>query len=702
MFTIVSTCLALALLPPGRLVRAGAEVEAIGAELGQRIEISSRLANEMLYIENGAASPGERLVALAHALNASLTTQDYIETVARTAHDLKAIHAKRTSVRAAWIASRLKYAADYRLKRGGHDLNRQSLEREIDRESKAWGDVMSGRVRAPTEVMGIGNLLPCEQLLEALVFRIGERNLAAIPSGELRVYEDAVLPGSHSLPEFADLVSQYRSALRKLAVSGLSDRAAEEVKELNPNLAQLLGVFREDINPTRCRLVVDAGPVGMGIHLDIYEHTGRLMDSAYLWVFDKQPFLGGNQIADNAVGTTADTRVPLGPSELDGVRVMLGGHPTAARDWFSSPDKHEPLDLFARAAVSNLIAGSSGRCVVADVPDEFLTIAARCVTRGSLNCSGFRTLLEQCEGYERVDLGGDTVWRPTDPEYTESRRANRVSLARYTKQLMENGANIERLRAKAFHEGFPGVWEWAGSWVLSARNLSHMPNGSSGVSAKMYAVLGGISDSAWDELEAGATRTASQLGITEELLQLFDDESTSAQSDSRALSDLDKHPAELYTTLGIGDTPISLRKLTRRVVQKWTLGGNSGRGWSPIDRLPGTFPFVSEDPVSGNLTPSRGDFEAKCSARFGFRFAVEDDVDVVIGLPQGCSLSRRLSVTRRDVTQDMGYGDLPQDLRDQIWAIACDTARRTAAKERQQLTTGQGQQTGGLSRVPPP
>lgn len=685
------------------IVTAASVVQSLGAALGRRVEIPAKLGKEMLYIEAGTATPEVRLKALASALHASLIYERDSYRILRTASDLRAIHDGRTAERKSWMRIGLQRAAQFRSARLGSGPTANNLQQEIEREAKSYDDLLQRRTRLPHDYFGMADLLPCQLLLEGCAQRLGPTALAEVPTGESRVFESEPTQTALKLPDVSDLIEHYRVTMAQLGQLGIPETALRLASERAMALGLTSCMTGAFAGPLLTRLVSSSTPRGIGVELELYGMSGNLVDSASIPLSELEPLVSSLQ-AEDKLKSRDSIRISVGDDAQNAAHFFqqLGGK---LGDMYSHPDQSEPLDFFVKAAVSWLVHDSLAKCVVADVPDDFADIAARCVNKGVLNCTAFLWNLKYSEGFEKVEVAGASVWRPTDPEYVEAHRTDRVALGKYARLLARaDGESKVRLQARLCHEGFPGEWAFGGWWLHAYEDATHTRPPMSNITLSMYRLLGGVSDGLWDRLEAGESLTAGQLGVTEELKQLLAGNSLTVQAGEVPITDLDKHALELYRGTAISETPISLRKTTARVVQRWMPGAQppTNLPWAPAESLSRLFPFARADIQSGEVLTARGDFEERCERHFAVYFANQENLDLRITLPKGCCLTGRFYSQAKDI-QSTGYAELPQAVKDQIWQTACSMAQRDVQQLRKDALDGHSKsQATSTSALPPP
>lgn len=656
----------------GRIVSAAAEIASISSAMGRSVGITPSLAREMLFVQGGSARPEVLLNAVAAAVHASVVDKGATLLIMRTPSDSKAIRAGLVAERTRCIAAARKRIAAFRREHLPNGLREDDLAEEYRRETTRFDDELYGRKRSAPEEYALQQLLPCAQLLDDLVDRIGIEVLAAVPSGTPVVFESDPGPGVAALPDCSDLLADYQASMAPLeaVISGDAPGARPEWWQFGDVSNSRIGLVR---------LRVRAGSDFIAFDLELYDSSGRLQDKALFDATASRPLILGASDSGRVFGVANAVRIPVTAEvQPDGHLMDLG----SATPFYLSPDRVEPLNLFTNAAVASLVAGDDAGCVVADVPDSFLFTAARCIKAGELNCTAFRELVQSYEDFEKVTPPGATVRRPTDPEYVEAHRADRKSVARYARDLTESQSPKTRTRGRLFHEGFPAVWSWAGPWSNAADSISRSTDDADQhISPGLYAVIGAISGGGWDELQAGSRLTAGDLGIVPELTQfLIGDPRVSPTAAAPKVDLYQQHPIDLYRGTDLARTAISLRSGKQRVVSAWPPKGKDTSDipgfWASADSVMRMFPFRSFDPSTGGPAQTRQQFEQDCANEYNLRFGTEDSTDIVIALPKGYSVTMRLSSTFGDLGPAVTFADFPQALKDQIWQRGCENARK--------------------------
>ena len=188
--------------------------------LGTKIRVSPGVRGCLAYLEPHGAPASVALRTLGKALHASVVVTPGEWTLEITAEDRKALEAARVAERASWVQAKMDAVERFRVARlKGRDAGTTILA-EVERTSRILREVMAGR-DVPPDPNFASDLLPSEGLLLKLVRAIGTDEIAAVPNGEVRVWEEDVpVPGAQPLPPHQAALDAYEKAVG--AVRGTS------------------------------------------------------------------------------------------------------------------------------------------------------------------------------------------------------------------------------------------------------------------------------------------------------------------------------------------------------------------------------------------------------------------------------------------------------------------------------------------------
>ena len=697
-----------------KLVLAGAEAAALSASLGRPVRIAPGIGREMLYVRAGAAKPMAMLSALARALHASIVQSPAGFAIRRTKADLAELLARRTAAREDWFGVTESRLSTYRRPFGGSPPA-SAIQGALALERKRMDDLMAGvgtgRVPLSPEFY-VWNLLPSATLLDAWIKRIGPRDLAEIPTGEVRVYETDPGPGALELPDSPELLAAYSATISNLRDSGLHDAPAPQINgytEPGTSHYHLPPAFTvasaEQAQPVLARLSVRAGTGSINCWLELYDRSGERLDDAVLNAAPEPPYVNDVDLIAATQALSGDTQIVLSKEAQAAARFGFTGMLDRVLPLVERPDLNEPLDPYVGPAIAAMVSDTGA--VVVDVPDDLLSTTRQCVRNGLLSPGALRLLLKNAGTFEETTVQGIRVLRPIDPEYVEGRRADRVRLAKYAKGFLSAGVLETRARTQLYHEGYPNMWAFAARWADGADSLSRTPHGIVGngqgrqieyAQPNVLAFLGCISDADWDALEAGKTLTIEQMGLAKELEQLLSLGASTSAADQQTPYLYQEHPAEALRDQGPGSVTISIPKTANAVFRAW----DPRRGetaflnvWIPRDRLLSLY-HARRDAI-GHLSLDRAETEQLNAKRFDLRFAMENVEEVAVRLPHGLVIRARLSATYTDQSGVETYADLPQDVKDRIWQNESTAAQRKAPTQE----PGQGPKPVGTG-IPPP
>ncbi len=152
-------------------------------------------------------------------------------------------------------------------------------------------------------------------------------------------------------------------------------------------------------------------------------------------------------------------------------------------EWFSQPDKAEPLNQFVAEAIEALVARESEKPCVVVAPDSLLTTVPDYVVNGEVNMDALVRSMTERLGFEHVESGGWSVWRPRDLQWSEACQGNRKVLTQFISEVKKNGPQLRSYcamfaRASEFPLGLSksgnGPCANADTWVSTAAGYTSL------------------------------------------------------------------------------------------------------------------------------------------------------------------------------------------------------------------------------------
>ena len=667
---LVTFFFCVAIKPVNGLMTAGEAARRLSAELGMAVRIDRALSSDIVFIDPHGVDPKVEVRAIGSALEASVTKDGAGLVIRRTNEDSAKIFAARLEERKKAIAARLIAVEKFRsvgLRGGISEAITEGLEarnREVNAE-------MHGK-EGPTVIdFQLGQLMPAEGLLEAVMRRIGSDQLARIPVGEVAVFEDHPKLDAKPLPDYQDLIGRYQTDADELASYKLGNNIATA---RSPFFGGDLDIIGRPIEaPKRLRLEVRSTTSGLGCTLDIYDAPGRRVDGAGFGVsFGDLAFIRDILISEQK-GVKPET-IQAPPETLAACAFEAAPRAKDWPAWYLDPEHVEPLKPMAEWLLERMAAQSAGKCFVLCATDGLFAQIPQCIHNGRLYVSLFeRRLSGGAALIERTENADSVVWRYTYPEYTEATTAVRSVLGQFARSARSAGGPGFRSIATLLHDGsremsyLPRLWEMRSlQGYFSWRYDGNMDFES-------YRLVGAITDQDWQLLASGAALSVEHLGIGKELTELFAQGGHPPHSPEQ-LPDLYRHAEELFDTGSVGRTQVSMRSASRNMIRLVPGKGAEGEAWAPIGVLSS---FGRQRAVGdGRLALSRDQFESNIDRMGRYRLGRASTIDLIIWLPHGCVIELDGPIFHVDTTTDsaLSYADVPSGVRDDIWQFSCDAA----------------------------
>jgi hypothetical protein len=684
---------------PALVLSAGAEVRRLSSSLGERVSITGSLDKEVLFVDARGEPPQVELRAVAASLHASVVQIRSGISIVRTSADRKALDARRTEERLGWLQRCLEVQRKFRTTHLASPTDSESIVKFARSQAEERRDFLGHKTHEHGNFsLTAEQLLPSGVLLEKLVERLGLKMLAAIPTGEGRVWESNPTGASVlQLPECSDLLGEFNTHQEALSATPVPDG-------LKPDLQMLLipELWKLGTPPVvRLRISCTCLPNLLSFKLEGGDALGNVRARAHFLARPTDYWFNSSEIADRLHRAGLEKPVSLSPEELkeDGISPIPPGSPLP--DWEIRPDIHEPLGYLVAKAVTGTEEGIPQKCFVADMADSFFVLANDATKDGVLDVRQFQALVLQTEPYEQVDDKDALIWRPIDPEAVEGARADRKVLSDFmrSKQQGEPITTYESAklcRASARLQSQLGV-TWLRFWWEETK---HEWQSREILTPPELFMLGGINEIRWGSLLGGQTLTANDLGIRDDLSRLLTSDRIYLTSGEASLPEDMRHAVDTLGDSDPGDVRLFVHPTEQQMVMDWH-DDRLPHFWHPLDiqllAYDGRIQ-ASYDPGTdtASLTSSRQDYEASLSG-WKFRFGTLASGVLTIEFPHSCYRQIPLAGTVSEPTPILEYADIDPAIKDKIWQLAQRAAierslksGRAAERLRQSTTQGGG------------
>jgi hypothetical protein len=666
--------------PAGRVFRVDSYLDTLAGKLGKQISVQPSLGKKLVFVSNLEAPPAELLAALAIAVHGSLTTVADGVRLDRTVEDLKTLKTAEIKERAFWFQARLDEIAKFRKGISSTPSVSAAVGAELVNERRLTEDFRLHHGPRPLSFFA-PQLLPSENLLESLISRIGIDELASIPTGQIRIYEDLPVDGAAQLPAHGDLLDDYMRESVPYEASPLGSDATYAVNEL-----RLASYFAHLGHPTKrpvkLRLKISVRVTDLVLNLEGFDGDGNRVLVANFFTRGRTASRPYPSIATEEMVKPDAKWAGLPESARSGLDSVL--KPNAAvgvpSDWLLHPESQEPLNLFVSGALAAFAAQEPSKLMVIDVDDFFWQFVRPCCKDGQICVSALQAELDEAEDYERIETTSSVVLRPRFPEALEAAQADRKVLGRAAQALVEGKGDRLRTLSLLFHEASPEFSTLARAWARMA--LRFAPNDSEELwGDDAYRLLGAIPEDEWAALQDGDRAAAGRIGVTNEARSLFLSD-TQIPFGENPPSDLNHHAIELYAQWPVGQTTISM-KPTEVTAVRWLMPDVGSKPamwswWQPVGALTAFAPLPIARASNGALSVvgTQDAFEARLGRNWQFQLATEHDRLITLNLPEGFRIEWFDRGAKHDISHPGAYADLPADLRAKVWQDAKELGLR--------------------------
>ncbi len=662
----------------------GSICASLSVELGKPVSASRELSSQNIFIARHGKSALVELASIAGCLHATVTADSSGYLISRSKTDTKEIRDFLVSEHTGWIEQAIRGVEENRKQvlNPNSSITAEKVSQEFEKRVNQVSAAVKLHIPAP-KIAPVADLLPSADLLVKLVRRIGAARIAEASLRGSAVFEDNPVSGNEILPNHLDLNAIYESEMLPLESAKLPPHV------LGGNLTREFDVkpyalgWGVPLKPIhRLRLAVDYLGGAIVLALSGYDVGGSTVVMAQLTAPPMKATQAGPQTS--LPSRTSSQTLREIPLSLEGTAAvafaaMPSGKPLPF--WFVHPDKREPLDLFVLTALQALASERPDRCVAIEVTDFLWDHVLHSSLTGVVNLDRFEELMELWSPFEWHSTADLAVWRPQDPYIQESYGADRRALSRFAGEAQREKQVSLRAASKLYRQGSvrPGVL--TNLWEFYARvALDRWQTPGKNLTARIYRLIGAISDSDWSRLEGGKTLTVGELGAVDELKEALHQEFGVSPEGRYGYPDIYQHASELFTDDIYSRATLSVKAQTIPLIRE-PHQGEIHEMWAPIF-APNSTAFIVrpimptfKDGVFQAVT-NRDQYEATLAQRH-FRLGHSDSCTLTIDLPRGLWVEVCSSAAGIPDSKEIAYSDLPAELRDAFWLSACNdiTAR---------------------------
>jgi hypothetical protein len=336
------------------------------------------------------------------------------------------------------------------------------------------------------------------------------------------------------------------------------------------------------------------------------------------------------------------------------------------------------------------------RPVAISVSDSLWNAVCRVSEGGRVNLDALETLMLEGLPYERLLQGEAVIWRPFDALADESARADRKALVQFTREFSNQGYVTLRSASRLYHDASPNDSPLPTTWFNEAQRSMGTEMLTSDRSTKMYQLLGEISDDGWDRLMGGATLTCGELGIESAVTASLRRE-TALQTEGLQVSDLLRHPTELFAGEDASSIPVQLEQSSDEKIKIWNDGSPSNHEmWLPLNLQRQVYSSsgfaVDWDGAKYVPRTTREAFDDD-NSNYSCQFGGVPKITVKLGLPRKLYVTGHFSGATVPTGRIVSYTELPQAVRDAMWNFVSQSSIEFA----QRLKDNQNRQAAGTS-----
>ena len=685
MISIIALAVIISPPIPPEIISAKTFAEMISGKGLGVVSVSRSLEKVEIYAEARCASAAQLVQAVATGLHASVIQTPSGILIERTKKDVESIEKSLSYERKKWLKDRLGVLSRYRATNLDSHDQASSLRRSLDAYFTQWKNPGKMPQQANSSLRAT-QLLPSETFLEHLIQRIGIDNLAAVPNGNLQVFEDHPTISAIGLPPCEDLIDEFLQARSSLSKFTLPDNLRNILPAIG--MGDMIETSLTEI-PSHLRLEVASHSGGIEIQFQGFDSAGKQVVHAWLLAGRVDQPLVAKSILENALKSKERKELRLPDQTTQAIQFLDGKTTTTPPpSWFLRPEENEPLNMFARPVLQNIAEEDPGKCFVAVVSDLMLSPVRRSMRDGKLLLDAFNRLLDQSMPYEFIKSPESVIWRPTDPISDEQKVANRNVLGKFARKEKLGLACDVRTLGLLCHDVAQGFSPLADAWALRIQAGSPLLSGSGSFSGYALKLVGGVDEPTWLRLKSVNSLSCAEIGAEPELQALLRNDWGLQVTGRDTVPDLYRHPLELYPHTPLGESPLSFQPITTPMVA-WYQAEGSTPSLMPQSQIKNIFQLQLWNSVkwvgdSPSFTMTRDAFEQKFSA-MRFRYGTKINQRLTIFLPQGFSISFEAPQSISFDDEFLTYSDLPQQDRDLYWQTTVDQSLVGARNIRQSM-----------------
>jgi hypothetical protein len=663
-------------------VTVAAEARTISAALGKPVRVEGGMGRLPILVMPRQGSPEQVLRLTASALNASVVDDGLSFHIRRSLADQENIVERRIIRVNNWLDARWaqwdRIAAKY-ASAGALDTQYQAAEVETTKI------MVANRTRSVfdfVEPINVSCFEPAGRLLRKLIERIGARELATLPLYDWVFYSNLPNAYERKLPGVDHLVSVFAAEHEQIAAELPVNGVALSV-------------------PTELRLLVrvERMPDYLGFSLFAYGPSGRLVAQCFdmsrlsmLWgppMVEGAPFFSRRDARwrnlDNASKLFVDTEnfrtvgFSFDPSrgksepwiDVSHRRLRTNAMPA----FFFKPDRFEPNDYVVREGLLGIADGYPERPFAAIVPDGLWHDAFGTVKDYRVNVAAFLHFLEK-DGAEVIGTDEGTVIRLTDPDPEEERIANRKILGESVRGFAASNTIGVRQWCRTLADLGPlGSYSIAG-WYLSTV-LESVPSfkGKTINDPTFQRFLGTLTDGEWDQLFRSGTITLTSTESMQAFRQVISHEGAPIIGGDSHRSDALDRPVENLTAAEADNVTLSGKLDQSAALRVFVPGRESfGAPNSPMES-----PSAFGRYLTRLFHPAPGIDSATSLDQFlhtlRFKYFYQDRYYFSLPFSTGRSLVESYIQDEDAEAQEVGFDDLPQSIRDEVYAAYNDASK---------------------------
>lgn len=653
----------------------------ISTQVGLPIDLSPSIRNCFLYVNPQKMSPDELLTAVCKSISASARRHNGRIVVERSLQDRQEIQDRVSNWQRKLIELNFSRNDEYRSKAVIGSSLKSAIMASINDLARKNDPTLYQNARVGDQA--VNYLLPSSKLSQNLARYIGAKTLSGIATNSAVAFSSPKSVYSRSLEGAPALYASFIQECTSLPLGSIQSLWNDKFMNgpFGPREFGSIDAFRK---VEKIRLEVRPNIGNISVLLEGYDKSGARKLSDFTAITEEERPLQPNDSARAAASSPGNVLVDLPAESLAATQALGGfsdlkGFSNGPPSWLMKPTENEPLNAMVLPVIRAMSVEDPEIGFLINLCDSAATVVNRVAKNGKVSTETFSSILKRDFGYEEVKGNKCIIWKPRDPIAQEALQADRKVLQKFAqtvsgKRTIEFG-NLLTL----YSSGSSGNSRFTLSWASMCERVYCDRPLLSSIQPSIFRLLGKIRSQDWKRLVDGEALRLSELGIVKDAYEFLNVEQNLELLSSSPISDLHRHPLELFQKDEIGSVVIQVRRESQPFEAIWNEGQDEPDAIRPkgsSDTQPPSVPYLYANQRLRRMM-DRNSFDTLMSKQLR-RYGEREVIIVTMSLPQDCSLRFEWFGRFKPTTGVLRYSELAEDLRDRVWERANEIGKAIA------------------------